>query len=42
MIKGRTIIIIDDVTTTGGTISEIIKILKNAGAKKVIGFAVAH
>lgn len=42
MIKGRTIIIIDDVTTTGGTISEIIRILKNAGAKKVIGFAVAH
>jgi len=42
IIKGRTIIIIDDVTTTGGTINEIIKILKKAGAKKVIGFAVAH
>jgi len=42
IIKGRTIIIVDDVTTTGGTISEIIKILKKAGAKKVVGFAVAH
>ncbi|MFA6251147.1 MAG: phosphoribosyltransferase family protein [Candidatus Paceibacterota bacterium] len=42
LIRGRTIIIIDDVTTTGGTISEIIKILKKAGAKKVIGFTVAH
>lgn len=42
MILGRTIIIIDDVTTTGGTINEIIKVLKKNGAKKVIGFAVAH
>lgn len=41
-IKGRTIIVIDDVTTTGGTITEIIKILKKSGAKKVVGFAVAH
>ncbi len=42
LVKGRTIIIIDDVTTTGGTITEIIKILKSSGARKVIGFAVAH
>lgn len=42
IVKGRTIIIIDDVTTTGATINEIMKILKNAGAKKVIGFAIAH
>jgi len=42
IIKGRTIIVIDDVTTTGGTITEIMKILKKSGAKKVIGFAVAH
>lgn len=41
-IKGKTIIIIDDVTTTGGTILEIMKILKKYGAKKVVGFAVAH
>ena len=42
MVKGRTIIVIDDVTTTGGTLLELMKILKNAGAKKVVGFAVAH
>lgn len=41
-VKGRTIIVIDDITTTGGTITEIIKLLKDAGAKKVVGFAVAH
>jgi competence protein ComFC len=41
-VKGQTIIIIDDVTTTGGTITEIIKILKKSGAKKVIGLTVAH
>lgn len=42
LIRGKIIIIIDDVTTTGGTITEIIKLLKSSGAKKVIGFAVAH
>lgn len=42
IVKGRTFIIIDDVTTTGGTIVEIMKLLKKAGAKKVMGFTVAH
>ena len=41
-VKGKTIIIIDDVTTTGGTMLEIMKVLKKSGAKKVVGFAVAH
>ena len=41
-VSGRTIIVIDDVTTTGGTLLETIKLLKKAGAKKVVGFAVAH
>lgn len=41
-VKGKTIIIVDDVTTTGGTIHEIMKLLKDAGVKKVVGFAVAH
>jgi competence protein ComFC len=41
-IKGRTIIILDDVTTTGGTIHEIMKLLESAGAKKVVGLALAH
>lgn len=41
-IKGRTVIVIDDVTTTGGTMNEIMRILKKSGAKKVVGFAVSH
>ena len=42
IVKDRIIIIIDDVTTTGGTINEIMKILKKAGAEKILGFAIAH
>lgn len=41
-VKGKTIIVIDDVTTTGGTLGEIMKILKKSGAKKVVGVAFAH
>jgi len=42
LIKDKNIILIDDVTTTGATLSEAKKILKRAGAKKVIAFTVAH
>lgn len=41
-VKGKTFIILDDVTTTGGTIHEIMKLLEKSGAKKVVGMAVAH
>ncbi|MES2023125.1 MAG: ComF family protein [Patescibacteria group bacterium] len=41
-IKNRNIILIDDVTTTGATLNEAKKMLKQAGAKKVIAFTVAH
>lgn len=41
-VRGKTIILIDDVATTGGTLSELMKILKKSGAKKVVGFTVAH
>jgi competence protein ComFC len=41
-IKNRNIILIDDVTTTGATLSEAKKILRQAGAKKIIAFTVAH
>lgn len=42
LIKNRNVILIDDVITTGTTMSEATKTLKNAGAKKVIGFSLAH
>jgi len=41
-ISGKTIILIDDIMTTGATISEAAKTLKNSGAKKVIGLVVAR
>jgi len=41
-IKNKNIILIDDVTTTGATLKEAKKILKQAGAKKVIAFTIAH
>jgi ComF family protein len=41
-VKGRCIIIIDDVITTSATMTEISKILREAGAKDVVGFAIAH
>ncbi len=41
-IKNKNIILIDDVSTTGATLNEAKKILKQAGAKKVIAFAIAH
>ena len=42
IIRGKKIILIDDVCTTGATMSEAKKILKSAGAKKVIGVVVAR
>jgi len=41
-VQGRYVIIIDDVVTTGGTLQEAMRVLKLAGAKKVIGLAIAH
>lgn len=42
LIKNATIILVDDVFTTGATIKEASKVLKKAGAKKVISFTVAR
>jgi ComF family protein len=39
---GKNIILIDDVTTTGATLNEAKKMLKQAGAKKIIAFTIAH
>lgn len=40
-IKGKNIILLDDVSTSGATLEEAAKILKKAGAKKIIGLVVA-
>ena len=42
LIKGKNIILIDDVLTTGATLNEAKKILKNSGARKIIAFTIAH
>ena len=42
LIKKRNIILIDDITTTGATLAEAKKVLRRAGARKVIAFTVAH
>lgn len=40
-IKGKCILLIDDLCTTGSTLSEAAKVLKNAGAEKVIAASFA-
>lgn len=40
-IKNKKIILVDDVHTSGATISEAARILKSAGAKKIIAFVFA-
>lgn len=42
LIQNKNIILIDDVTTTGATLTEARKVLKQNGAKNVIAFTVAH
>jgi len=41
-IRGANIILIDDVSTTGATLVETARILKNAGAKEIQGLVVAR
>lgn len=40
-IKGKTMVLVDDISTTGSTLNEAAKVLKQAGAEKVIGLVVA-
>lgn len=42
MIKNKTILLIDDIYTTGSTLNECARTLKDAGASKVIGLTLAR
>jgi competence protein ComFC len=42
LIKDQTILLVDDVFTTGATVSNCAKVLKKAGAKKVYVITIAH
>ncbi len=41
-VKGKIIILVDDVVTTGATLKEAKKVLVESGTKKVLGFSIAH
>ncbi len=42
LIKNQDFIIVDDLTTTGATLTEIRKVLKKHGARNVIAITIAH
>jgi predicted amidophosphoribosyltransferase len=41
-VAGRTVVLVDDICTTGATLSECARVLKSAGVKKVIALVVAR
>lgn len=41
-VKGKTVLVVDDIFTTGSTVDEIARILTKAGAKDVNVFTLAH
>jgi len=41
IIRNKVIILVDDITTTGATLNEAGRVLKQAGGKKIIGLTVA-
>ena len=42
VVKGRTVVLVDDVTTTGNTLNECARMLKRAGAKEIYGAVLAR
>jgi competence protein ComFC len=41
-VTGKTVILVDDITTTGATLKEARKILKQSGAKQVFAITIGH
>ena len=41
-VKGRSVLLVDDVVTTGNTLNECARILRKAGAQKVFGLSLAR
>ena len=41
-VDGKSVVIVDDVMTSGATLNEIARVLKKAGAKKVTNLVVAR
>ncbi|MDI6821154.1 MAG: phosphoribosyltransferase family protein [Patescibacteria group bacterium] len=42
IIKNKNVLLIDDVFTSGATLNEAVNVLKNSGAKKIIGLVIAR
>ena len=41
-VKNRTVILVDDICTTGATLNECARVLKESGARRVVGFVIAR
>ena len=41
-VRGRTIVLVDDVKTTGATLEQAARVLKKAGAKEIWAITFAH